>query len=65
MRLTNEQKMIVDEIVARGHVPEVIEVNPSDWLSWADIMRIEEYAAKNFDRKVRTFVNNIIKENLC
>jgi len=61
--LSAEEKVLVNRILSTGAVPEVIEINPSDYLSHSDINLIEEFASRNNDRSTRTFINNILRDN--
>jgi len=59
-----EARLLTDRICSEGSVPHEIIIKPEDYFTHMDILNIEDYAAGHDDKKVRSFVYNIIKENL-
>ena len=63
LAMSNEEKIIADYIISTGSVPQTITIELSDYLTHSDVHEIEDFANSNGDAKVKTFVNNILKDN--
>jgi len=61
--LSLEEKLLVEAIVSSGSVPDMIEVDPTYYLSQRDIRDIEDFANSNSDQKTKTYINNILRDN--